>query len=409
MMKFNNTSAHWLHLDINSAFATIEQQANPLWRGRPVVVASYDAPYGCALAASYEAKALGIKTGTRVREARQLCPSVIVITPDPEKYRFVHAEIKKLLFCFSPIVTPKSIDEFVLDLSLSRFATKKSFRQIAVDIKNQIKIYVGEAISVSVGLAPSRFLAKTAAGMKKPDGLVEINQSNFHEAYQSLPVSDLCGIGYRTAKKISRFGINTAWDLYMLSLDDLKVIFKSANADYWYRRLRGLDAEVVAGPRKSMGHSYVMPETRLVSEALPVLAKLVDKMAFRLRKTGLAAKGISIGLAFDDHTFWGKSHKSARVLFETCEIYNFASRLALTFNGDKKVRKIAVSCFDFVPIEMIQADLFFDSSSIKNLSHAMDKIKRRWGENAIFPARMWGTEDYVPDRISFGNSTISPT
>ena len=179
---FNPNRPEKMLLDINSCFATIEQQANPLLRGKEVVVAAYENNGGCILAASREAKKLGIKTGWRVGEAQDVCPNLIVLTPDVEKYRFINKALKKILLKFSPEVQAKSIDEFAIDFE----GIEGDLKDIGLKIKAKIKEVLGEWITVSIGIGPNIFLAKVASNLKKPDGLVKINKDKTDGAIKFL-------------------------------------------------------------------------------------------------------------------------------------------------------------------------------------------------------------------------------
>lgn len=209
-----------MHIDLNSCFAIIEQQANRLLRGRPVGVAAYDTPRGFVLAASYEAKAKGIKLGVNVEQARSLCPGIVIMTPDPAKYREAHRLFKAILLEYSPVVVPKSIDEFILDLdhspslkkiksqirnskqflnnkpktmnidvqnskfeareldSTERHIHNQAMLHIGKDIKKRISESLGEWVTVNIGISTNRFLAKYAAGFDKPDGMTLIDHTN---------------------------------------------------------------------------------------------------------------------------------------------------------------------------------------------------------------------------------------
>lgn len=405
-LPFNPAPSHFLHIDINSCFATIEQQANPFLRGRPVAVASYRASYGCVLAASREAKLFGIKTGTRIWEAKKLCSDIVVVEPDAPKYRFVHSQLQKLLSGYSSYVISKSIDEFVVDLTDSPVFPQVSAFDIASDIKQRIKAEIGEWITVSIGVGPSRFLAKTGAGIKKPDGLDEINCTNYESIYKSLAVGKLCGIGVRTEPKLKKMGLNTVWDIYTTPLWKLTMIFESVWGYYWYRKLRGWDTHDLApSERKSVGNSFVMPKTYTNPfGVLPVLSKLVDKMSHRLRKAGYATRGIAVGVRFDNFNHWYQSRTFDSTFFATSDIYKAAYSLFMQVPRQHAIRKIAVTCFDLVPLDALQLQLFDNTSRKRAVARAMDTIKKRWGTYAITSARMIATEKYVPDRIAFGNS-----
>ena len=223
----NKSLPHIMHIDLNSCFAIIEQQANRLLRGRPVGVAAYDTPRGFVLAASYEAKAKGIKLGVNVEQSRTLAPDIVIMTPDPAKYREAHRLFKKVLLEYSPDVTPKSIDEFVLNMENSpilrnmRKETQKMSGQDKLEMHNQamlaigkeIKIKIrrrlGEWVTVNIGIATNRFLAKYAAGFDKPDGMTLIDYRNLHSKYENMKLTDLPGINRRYRVRLRAQGIYT--------------------------------------------------------------------------------------------------------------------------------------------------------------------------------------------------------
>ncbi|MDE2589144.1 MAG: DNA polymerase IV, partial [Patescibacteria group bacterium] len=160
-LEINATEPRILHIDLNSCFATLEAQCSPLSRGRPLVVAAYDSPGGCVVAPGIEAKKLGIKTGMSVRDARILCPDVIVRTPHPTIYRDAHMKFKKIFMDYTPDVTPKSIDEAVLDFTRinNQVLFKKSLIDIGLEIKKRIRLEIGSHVSCNVGIGTNRFLA----------------------------------------------------------------------------------------------------------------------------------------------------------------------------------------------------------------------------------------------------------
>src|SRR5918911_140525 len=187
-LPINTSEPKVMHVDLNSCFATLEQQASPRSRGKPLVVAAYDSPGGCVLAPSIEAKQLGITTGMSVRDARILCPTVIVRMPHPTLYRDAHMKFKKIFQDYTPDVTPKSIDEAVLDFSRvnNQVLFRKSLIDIGFEIKRRIRQEIGEWVSCNVGIRTNRFLAKTAAGLHKPDGLDIITFRNVEKIYSQL-------------------------------------------------------------------------------------------------------------------------------------------------------------------------------------------------------------------------------
>lgn len=350
-MEFNSAPSKILLIDINSCFATIEQQTNPFLRGKPIAVVAYTTPNGTILAASIEAKKLGIKTGMRVLEARNIYPKIITLLPDPPKYRFVHKKLHKLLLSYSPFVEPKSIDEFAMEIIDHRVDPC----DIAQEVKMRIKTEIGEWISVSIGIAPNRYLAKIAAGLVKPDGLVEINRNNYLEIYKNLKLKDLTGVKEGNERRFRRLGIYTIMDLY----NHKKPIYGS----YWYLRLRGYEVDNVEFKRKSFGNEVAVKTTKDLNP-LPIIARLFDKANFRARKAGFRAK-----------------------------------RNFINISG----YKVSVTLFDLVSNSNLQLDFFNENLKKENIEKAVYDINSKWGNFVIGSARGFMAKDAVKDRISFRN------
>lgn len=402
-LDFNPQASSIMHLDINSCFATIEQQANPFLRGKPLVVAAYDSPGGCVIAPSIEAKKIGIKVGMRVKDAKSIFPQVFVLTPDPWKYRCVHLALRKILLSYTNDLVPKSIDEFVLNLEGYPCFKEKSIKDIAKEIKLRIKSEIGEWMSVSIGISTNRFLAKLASSLHKPDGLDEINAFNFLDIYQSLKLTDLNGIKLKNAFRLNTMDIFSVMDFYNASLSKLKASFKSVNSYYWYLRLRGWEIDNFETKRRSYGNSYALPKPfKDLNELSPILMKLVEKMSFRIRKANYKIQGIHLAIYYRDRTFWHQGLKTSKALFDTRDIYKeILKLLTLSFLG-KPVREIFVSCFNLTKDKVSQLELFDDVLKKEKLTKSLDEINNRWGEFIVYSAKMVDTKNYVPDRIAFG-------
>jgi len=400
---FNPESPTVMHIDLNSCFATVEQQANPHLRGKPVAVVAYTSPGGCILAPSVEAKRLGVGVGMRVRDGKQICPGLIILPTDPWKYRSVHLSLRRILSDYTNNLTPKSIDEFVLNLK-GYPSMSKGMMGIGKEIKERIRQEVGEWITVSVGISSNYFLAKLASSLHKPDGLDEISKNNYNNIYRRLNLSDLSGIKFRNTTRLNSVGIFSVLDFYNAPLWKLKAAFKSITGYYWYLRLRGWEIDDFESVRKSYGNSYALPKALITPEELsPILTKLVEKMGFRLRQAGYRAKGVHLGVSYRDWSFWHKGVSFPRALYDSREIYKKAFRLMYMSPYKKPVRELAVSTFGLLKSKNSQLELFYNVEKNENLVEACDEINERWGNYTLTPAKMFlSDKSYVPDRIAFG-------
>lgn len=405
-LRINKNIPLIMHIDLNSCFATIEQQANPLLRGKPIVVAAYETPNGCVLAPSIEAKRLGIKTGMRVKEARLLCPNVIVRSSDPEKYRDVHQKFKKIFTDYSDIVVPKSIDEAVIDFrSMERL--KLDLVEIAKEIKQRMKKEIGEWIICSVGISVNRFLAKLAASLHKPDGLDLINHKNIEKIYGAITLLDLNGINLRFQARLNAYGIFTPLDFLNAECETLeKNVFKSVLGRQWYERIRGYEVDDVEFKTKSIGQEYALKEwTSDPRKICPMLMKLCEKMGRRLRRKSFIACGIHVGMIYKDGTYWHRARLTGEQMYTTMELYRNALLIYNQQPEIKAITKISVSCYDLSSNTKAQMTLFdIDVSKQRKTANAMDDINHRYGEFVITPALMMGMKDTILDRVPFGST-----
>lgn len=402
-LAFNQKPATILHLDLNSCFATIEQQANPLLRGKPVAVAAYLTPSGCIIAPSIEAKKKGIRVGMRVKDGRLIEPNLIILTPDPWKYRCVHLQLRQIISRYTNDFWPKSIDEFALNLE-GYPAFAKGMKTVGREIKQAVKKEIGEWVTISVGIAPNFFLAKLAAGLKKPDGLEEINAGNHQAVYRKLRLEDLPGIKAANTARLNSAGIFTVSQFAQATAKKLQAAFHSVAGYYWHLRLRGWEIDDVQFGRKSFGAMYALPQPLVTKAQLaPILTKLVEKAAWRMRQDGYQARGIHLAIVYRDHSFWHRGEKQNDYLFDSRDLYKAAYRLLGRSPYSKPVANLAVSCFELLKTNGLQLDLLGEASRKASLCQALDRIKEKYGDWAITPAMMLGSDQAVADRIGFGN------
>jgi DNA polymerase-4 len=402
-MEFNPNPSYTMHIDINSCFATIEQQANPFLRGKSVVVAAFATDSGCILAASVEAKRLGIKTGMRVMDGKKLYPQLVVLAPDPWKYRDVHLKLKKIVSCYTNDFSPKSIDEFVLNLKDYSTLKEQPLKLVAQEIKQRIKQEIGEWITVSIGISTNRYLAKVAAGLTKPDGLDEISKDNFLDIYFKMKLTDLTGIKTGNAARLSSFGIYSVLDFYNAPAGKIKAAFHSITGLYWYSRLRGYEVDEATFGRKSYGNSVALgANLSKFAELSPILARLTEKMCSRLRSAGYVAGGIHLSLVYKDGSFWHKGRLLNQTYFDSRDFYRAAFKLLIEAGPKTPVLNIAISCFDLSKSETLQLDLFKNELTRRNLVRATDSINEKWGDFTVGSAKSFGGAKVVMDRIAFG-------
>jgi DNA polymerase-4 len=291
-----------MHIDLNSCYAIIEQQANRLLRYKPLGVAAYTSPGGFIIASSYEAKRQGIKL-MRIRDARSIDPKIIILAPDPEKYFDAHRRFKRVLERYTDLVTPKSIDEFIVDFQGSQAVQQGiSLEEIGYKIKDEIKKSLGEYVTVNVGIGPNLFYAKLAAGMDKPDGLTIIRGEDIYNVLGQLDLLDLPGINKRYRARLILDGdIRKPLDFIEAPLHTLKgPVFKSINGYYWYLRLRGHEIDAERFPIRSFGNDFAIREWTYEREPITrYMMKLAEKTGRRLRKHRFQAHAVYLGLAFE--------------------------------------------------------------------------------------------------------------
>ncbi len=406
-LQINYNDPRIMHIDLNSCFAIIEQQANALIRNKPVAIAAYTSPRGAVIASSYEAKRLGIKLGVNVREARLLCREVIVMMPDPEKYFDAHRRFKKVLLNYTDDVTPKSVDEFIIDFKGSQaIARGKSLVEVGQQIKKDIKEAIGEYVTVNIGIAPNRFLAKVAAGLHKPDGLDVIIGKDIREVYKELELMDFPGINKRYNARLNINGIFTPLQFLDASAEKLKKeVFKSVVGYHWYMRLRGHEIDNRDFGRKSFGQQYALGDKTRDREKLSrLLMKLCEKTGRRLRKGDYSARGIHLWLNFENRLYWAQGRKTKVTIYSTQDIFLHAQRLLNEADIPSRVTNMGVTVYNLEKAKPIQLGLFDDTRlDTRSLAIASDIINDRYGEFTLVPATMANMQNVILKRVAFGS------
>jgi len=392
-----------LHIDMNSYFASVEQQANPFLRGKPVGVCAYLSPRGVIIASSMEAKKKGIKTGTVVREAKKLDPDVVLVENEPAKYRSTTEKIFKIFTDYTERVEPYSIDEAFLDLTgwVNNF---ERATQLGYEIQHRIKNEVGEWLNASVGVSWTKWLAKFAGDIAPKKSVLTIENKkvlDYHLGKQSL--LDAWGINYRMERRLNMLGIKTLMDLKNFSASKIRHSL-GRYGYYLWSHVNGKEiTEVSRGVKeaKSIGHSYCIPKKTKDKEYLScVLYKLCEKTGRRLRGQDREAQRINVFLAYTRGGGTGRSFTTPDKLFTTEEIYASANNFLEKTKLLMSIRMVAVSVGRLTPVTS-QMSMFEDNLGIKDLSRALDKINNKYGEYTVVRGQMFGTDNIARDRIGF--------
>ena len=421
----------FLYVDLNSFFASVEQHLHPEYRGRPVAVVPTKADTTCCIAASYEAKALGIKTGTQVGEAKRICPEIVLVMGEHGVYADYSRRIVAAVERCCPVSHTPSIDEMVCEL-MGREREPPRARAIALAVKQAIKDDVGETLRCSIGLAPNRFLAKIASDMQKPDGLIGLLPSQLPRAIAHLELRNIPGVGARTEARLKAKGICTMPQLLALDRSQMHALWNSVWGDRLYHWLRGVEtaddgAPVAGDVQKSLGHSHVMgPEHRTPEGAWAVAHKLLHKAAMRLRMERLYAGSMSVTIRYAltreqvaqrqasgkrskrhfsglQHAGWGMEAR-----FPPCQdtltlLEALREMWGKKPEGEEFARPfhVAVTMHQLVPESEMQATLFDDADNRAGLAATMDKLNMKYGNTTLHFAGMLPAKDSAPTRISF--------
>jgi DNA polymerase-4 len=399
-----------MFVDCDSYFASVEQHLDPALRGRPVGVAPVMAETSCCIAASYEAKAFGVKTGTRISDARIMCPGIVIVEAKPPEYvRYHHRIVEAVEDCIH-VEAVLSIDEMWawLPYNLREPATVAA---IGRRIKETVARDVSPVIKVSIGAGPNKYLAKMASKMRKPDGLFILEHAHLPDILHPLKLRDFTGIGSSMETRLSASGIYTVESLCAAPKHLLHQAWGGVMGDRMWHLLRGDEIPDLVTARKSLGHSHVLPpDSRPPDRAWPILCKLLHKACERLRSEGLLAGSITIQLAFlrgeswaaETHTpetdstvalmrlldqLWKERPEPRRPILQVGVLL---TRLCEQGNHTPELFEIATNTTPAVDVEKHQ-----------RLDATLDKLRARYGRKVIYFGSVQQSREEAPMRISF--------
>ncbi|MCA8983661.1 MAG: type VI secretion protein ImpB [Planctomycetaceae bacterium] len=385
---------------MNSYFASVEQQVKPELRGRPVAVVPVIAETTCCIAASYEAKAQGVRTGTRVNEARFLCPEIVFIPARTERYVHYHERIVKAVESVLPVHEVHSIDEMSCRLTGPDRELERAM-SLARQVKQAIWKQAGEALHCSVGLAPNRLLAKVASDMHKPNGLTILRKAELPQALFGLQLDDLPGIGSRMLRRCHRAGIRSIEHLCNAPLPKLRDLWGGVVGERWWYWLRGEDLSEKPTQRRSIGHQHVLPpQCRTREAAFQILVKLTHKAAARLRAINYWAGAITVRVGFLGQWDWTESRRLPDVQ-DTCTLVSSLAEMWRQSPLHATPFKVEITLDRLKSSRSCPLPLFPEQRRRTELARAMDAVNARLGQGAVYLASMQGAEREAPDRIAF--------
>ncbi|MCA9391419.1 MAG: DNA polymerase IV [Candidatus Magasanikbacteria bacterium] len=401
------------HIDMNSYFASVEQQANPLLRGKALGVCAYLHEQGCIIAASIEAKRQGMKVGMTLKEAREVVPGAKFIQNDPTKYRSVTKRIFAIFRQVTDKMEPYSIDEAFLDMTgWCRDEAEAAF--LLTQIKERIREEIGEWLPCSIGIASTKFLAKVASERQKPNGLTVIRFHELDTFYATLDLEDFPGIGKRMRRQLWRLGIFTP--LQLRYADPMIFLRSLGKTGYTlWASLNGIECSALfTSPEtpKSIGHSYCVPNrVNVDGQVASTLARLVARAGNRLREKELVAHAFSIIVGVHNEELY--RHHQKKLIPETDDVLVLqaqASELLVLLWRGERVTFLAVTLTDLRrPSEQFVLPMLHEHRSASSLidwrdvSTGLDRVRMRYGEEVLFLGREWAAlqDKQAPDRIGF--------
>jgi DNA polymerase IV len=426
---FPPSPLRWLYVDFNSYFASVEQQLRPELRGRPVAVVPVETDSTCAIAASYEAKAFGVKTGTAIWEAKAKCPGLICVLARHEAYVDFHHRAIEEINRHIPVTDICSIDEMAARL-LRNEAQPEAARRIALSIKAGLAETLGPWVRCSIGVASNRYLAKVATDLNKPDGLTILMPDEVEaRLIRDLKPMDLPGIGRNMHRRLQRQGVYSMADIFALDRRQMRHVWGNIWGERMYYYLRGVDLPEAETQRRSIGHSHVLgPALRPPWEAINVVRRLTLKAATRLRRMDYYATRFVISVRLE-HGPRIAQEMRCRPTQDSMAFLSFLQDFwagAIPQDQGVLIKKASVVLYGLVRDSAVQADLFDlpiytkpkdtgkvadDKARALRLCLALDRINHRFGRDSaligMLPAQGRGFSGTkiaftrIPDREEF--------
>lgn len=392
-------------VDLNSAFATAEQQAHPSLRRRPVGITNRISPECCIITASYEAKARGVKVGCRRSEALRLCPNLILLESDPPKYNAIYRQLFAIMHDYSADCGMKSIDEGYINLQGTSYDSLDKLYQLGLEIKQRVRNEIGDYMTINVGLGSNRFLAKLAAGLHKPDGLDIITADNLLAIYDNLQLEDLTGIAQHLGYRLRRAGITSPRQFLAADSHFLQhQVFHSINGLYWYRRLRGYEVDDYHTKLSVIGRQWVVDQSGDDNDYLAgCLHYLAENVGLKLRFRQVAARGVGLWLHYHAGERWQRRQLANTSFTDDSHIWRIANDL-FAQRPPGRVRVIGLYLYNFNEVNSQQLSLLDHIDRQARLTTAIDQINQRYGTATIHSAHSSIGVQHIRQKVPFGST-----
>src|SRR4051812_44416789 len=355
------------------------------------------------IAASIEAKRFGVKTGTKVADARKMCPGIEFVVARHEIYIEYHHRAVAVVDTIVPVRKVLSIDEMDCELT-GRWQEPERAMETARRVKAELAKQVGECLRTSIGIGPNTFIAKTASDMVKPDGLVMIRKEELPERLFELPVRALSGVGKQMEARLHRHGIRTVRDLCARSVEELRAVWGGVGGELMHAKLRGEPQYELDSDTRSISHSSVLgPDRRNPADAYAVLNRLAQKAAMRLRKAGFYAGRVILDVKYLDGSHWQMEMR----LVDTQDTVAFLHALEKLWGKRPKDRRVilrvGMAYSDFVSEAQHTGSLFASEDRAKALYSALDSLNARFGKQAVYFADAHAARDRGGMHIAFNH------
>lgn len=414
-----------LHIDLNNFYASVETLVNPELKGKPVAVCGDpEKRHGIVLAKSSAAKACGVSTGEPIWKAKEKCKDLVVVSPHYKEYTKISRQVFQLYTTFTPLVESFGLDECWLDVT----GVKRLFGQpeeVAYKIKEAVKEQTG-GLTVSIGVSFSKVFAKLGSDLKKPDAISVIDKSNYQTIAWKLPVSDMLMVGSATEKTLKKYGVETIGDLACADKRVLAARFGKFGEKLW-NYANGIDDDTVmqydgGTVPQSVGNGTTTPQdVTNRQEAASVIYALCEVIAFRLRKYGMMASGVSLDLRNVNLKSFSRQHKLDNPTSAAAEISEGALYILdnnYDFQTQPPLRTITVTTYNLLSDTSVMHSLLFEESKESKVEKSVDVLRNKYGYGILKRGINIGTvfncdareveDDFIPFEKFTGKDGVIP-